>query len=427
MKRNFILLILITGGMAAFGQSADTITLEQCYRLAEKNWPLTKQKEMLDNSSALKVKNINKNWLPQMAINGSASYQSDVTEFSIPRVPGLPAIESPTISKDWYKLTLDVNQSIYDGNVTSYSKRLEGFNLKGDQKSLQVELYKLKDRVNQVYFSILLYQQNEGLFLVTRNQLETKLKEIESGVANGTMMQINADLIRAELIKNDQQITEIRQDRKAGLNMLSELISTPVPENQVVQLPDIRVTDLIYENLRPENDLYNIQKSKVDLQRNMVTTKWNPKFYAYGQAGFGRPGFNMLSNSFDGLWIVGAKLSWVPWNWNQNKNEKAIYKIQKEILQSQQENFDKNLRVTVQKDLSDITKYNDLLREDQEMIDLRVRITKVSSSQLDNGVITSSDYISRLTEELQARMSLEIHRIQLERAKLSYLYDTGKL
>jgi len=125
--------------------------------------------------------------------------------------------------------------------------------------------------------------------------------------------------------------------------------------------------------------------------------------------------------------MVGAKLTWNPWNWNANRNEKKIYDIQSDILKNQQETFDKNIRVTTQKNISDITRLSDMLIKDQELIDLRAGITKTASSQMTNGVITSSDYILRVNDETQARMGLEIHKIQLIKAKISYLYNIGKL
>jgi len=405
----------------------DTITLDFCYQQIQKTFPLIRQAGLLDKSSDLRTKNLNKNYLPQFNVNGSANWQNQVTEVVIPLPAGLPQLQGPVIPKDQYKLTLDVNESIYDGNVTNYQKKLEKFNLNVDKKNVDASLYLLKDQVNQFFFSILIDEQNIRLFKETKKQLESKLKEVESAVKNGAVLKMDADLIRAEIIKLDQNTYELSMDRLAGIRMLSELISMTLDENSAFKTPRITIPGLNYENKRIEYELFDIQRDRVNLMKNMVTTKWNPKFWAFGQFGLGRPGYNFLSSDIAPMLMVGAKLTWTPWNWNANRNEKKIYDIQGDILKNQQESFDKNLRVTTQKNITDITKLSDLILKDQELIDLRAGITKTASSQLTNGVITSSDYILRVNDETQARMGLEIHKIQLIKAKISYLYNIGKL
>jgi outer membrane protein TolC len=427
MKRYIFLFVFIIIRILAFPQLPDSITLDYCYKLAATNFPLARQAALMSESSELRKKNINKNWLPQMNFNGSASLQSDVTSFEIPRVAGLPPIESPTISKDWYKLTLDVNQALYEGNITAYQKKLEGMNLQADEKALQIELYKLKDRINQVFLSIFIVQENEKLLKSNEEKLAVKLKEVNSAVANGIQLASNADAIRAELLRIGQQLTEARIDRSSAFRMLSQLISVEIPETAKLSLPQTRIISFIYENKRFEAELFDLQVDRVYIMKNMVTTKWNPKVYAFGQLGYGRPGLNMLSDAFDPWWMFGAKLTWNFFNWNQNKNEKKIYDIQGEILKSQKDAFDVNLKISTENNLAQIMKLSELLSGDQEIINLRERITKSASSQVDNGVITSAEYISRMNEETQARLSRQLHIVQLELAKLTYLYNLGKL
>ncbi len=405
----------------------DSITLVFCYQQLQKTYPLTLQANLLEKSSDLRIKNLNKNYLPQLNVNGNASWQNQVTEIAIKLPANLPEIQGPAIPKDQYKLTLDISESIYDGNITNYQKKLEAFNLNVDKKNVDATLYLLKDQVNQFYFNILLTQENIKLLLETKKQLESKLNEVESAVKNGSTLKMNADLIKAEIIKLEQNIYELTMDRLASIRMLSELISMPLEETSAFKTPVITVPGMDYENKRIEFELYNIQRDRVSLMKNMVTTKWNPKFWAFGQVGFGRPGYNFLSTDIAPMVMVGAKLTWNPWNWNANKNEKKIYDIQGDIIKNQQETFDKNLRITTRKNITDITKLSDLLVKDQELVELRAGITKTASSQMSNGVITSSDYILRVNDETQARMGLEIHKLQLVKAKISYLYNIGKL
>jgi outer membrane protein TolC len=423
--KKILLLLLAAGWFHVSGQ--DTLKIEECYRLAEKNWPLGSQIGMISDNSTLRLKNLGKNFLPQMYLNGSASYQSAVTEVLIPLPAGLGPLDMPPLAKDWYKATLDVTQSIYDGNVTSYNKKLERFNAEMDQTGVKAELYKLKERVNQFYFSVILFDESRKILESSRDQVAAKLKEVSAAVANGAQLPMNADLLQAQLYKIRQSLEEVMADRDAALKMLAELISQPINGQAVLVLPSPVITSYAYENKRYEDQLFSMQQSRLEVMRNMVTTKWNPKFYAYGQAGYGRPGLNMLSNDFVPWGIIGAKVTWNFWNWNANKNEKKILGIQEQITQTQQSAYDKNLKIQSEKDLSEIVKAGKLLEQDTEIITLREKITKAASSQLDNGVITSSDYLDRLNEEMQARLSMQIHQIQLVKAKLTYLFNQGKL
>ena len=423
--RKLLFMLMLLPAELLLGQ--DTLTIEACYRLAEKNWPLVRQVELISGSNELKVKNLNKNFLPQSAFNVNISYQSDVTQVAIPLPAGFGPLDMPEISKDWYKATLDVNQAIYDGHVTGYSKRLEKFNLEVDQTAVQSELYKLKERVNQIYFSILLFHENEKLLSSNREQVSAKLREAEAGVRNGAVLQMNADILKAELIRIEQLTDESVSDRTSAVNMLAQLTGSPISPATVFITPAPLVISYLFENKRLEDRVFTLQESRLTLQRDMVTTKWNPKVYAYGQAGYGRPSLNMLDNDFKPWGLIGVKLNWTFWNWNANKNEKKILEIQGDIVRSQQEAFDRNLRIQSEKDLGEIEKAEKLLTKDAEIIDLRIRVTRAASSQLDNGVIPSSDYISRLKEETQAKLSYEIHKLQLVRAKMNYLYNQGKL
>ena len=253
------------------------------------------------------------------------------------------------------------------------------------------------------------------------------MKEVRSAVANGVQLASNADAIEAELLRIDQSLAELKVDRSAAYKILSQLTSTEIPETAQLAFPQTKISSFAFENKRFESELFAIQESRVGVMKDMVTTKWNPKISAYGQLGYGRPGLNMLSNSFDPWWLVGARLTWNFFNWNLNRNEKKIYDIQVEIIQSQKDAFDKNLQISSETNLAQIIKLSEMLQKDDEIITLRTRITKTASSQLDNGVITSGEYISRMNEEIHARLNLQLHKVQLELAKLTYLYNLGKL
>ncbi|MCX6161354.1 MAG: TolC family protein, partial [Ignavibacteriae bacterium] len=251
-------------------------------------------------------------------------------------------------------------------------------------------------------------------------------KELESRVKNEVITPSNLYILQAQLLQIEQEIRSIDADRTASLKMLSELIGVQLSENitLAVPSPDLNNLDLVPGD-RPEHRLYSVQQSQFDSYKDVVSTKSIPKFSFIGQAGFGRPGLNFLDNSFEPFYTVGLSVSWNPINWNQNNNEKQIYDINKKIISTQQETFDKNLRVSLEKYKSDILKFQDLLSKDEEIISLREKIVSSTYSQLQNGTITSTVYLTELNNKYQSQLLLETHRLQLIQAKVNFLTTKG--
>lgn len=421
--KKLMLLFLIVGWGTLSAQTTDLLTLEMCRQLALENYPLIKQKALLDQSADLKIKNLSTNYYPQVSLNGQATVQSAVTE--IPQLS--PFFQAPEISRDQYKVTLDINQVIWDGGLTTAQKSLESEGLKVDQMSLEVEMAKIKERVNLVYFNVLLAQQNEKVILNVREELNSRLKKIEAGVNGEVQLQSTADVIRAEILKTSQQLLEIAAARQAALNMLSEYINRPLTGQTVLQIPEEPAIEPVYDNKRLELQLLDRQIEKLDLSKRLVDSRLRPRIYAFGQGGYGRPGFNMLSNDFDFFGIAGIKVNWNLSGYYQSGREKQIIELQKNILSTQKEVFDKNLKISTQKDAADIEKYRQLIAKDDEIIVLRQSITRTAATQLEQGIITATEYVTELNAEMQARLNLELHRIQLKMAEINYLNALGKM
>ncbi|MCK9612570.1 MAG: TolC family protein [Bacteroidales bacterium] len=422
MKR-ILLMFFIFPQTMCFPQNADTISLNYCQQLALDNYPLIKQKSLLSEASELKIKNLNTYFFPQLSLNGQLTYQSAVTE--IPEIS--PLFESPSMSKDQYRLTLDLNQVLWDGGTIGAQKKLESANLQAEQMNIEVEVLKIKEQINKLYFNILLAQQNEKVIKNIQEDIKSKLKKAEAGVKNEILLQSNADIFKAEIVKTEQQLIELTAMKNIALTMLSEYINRPLFEYTVLQFPDDIIIDLIYDNKRPEMQLLDLQDNKLDLSKNLLNTRVTPRFYAFGQGGYGRPGFNMLSDDFDFFYIVGAKMSWNISEFYQYRKGKRIIDLQKNILNTQKETFDKNLKIASQKDAADVIKYKQLISKDEEIISLRSNITNTASKQLENGIITPTEYITELNAEMQARLNLETHKIQMKLAEINYMNLMGKL
>ncbi|MBU0727944.1 TolC family protein, partial [Patescibacteria group bacterium] len=187
MKKQIIISVIAVGGLL-IAQVPDTLTLEYCQYKARANYPLHQQFELIQSAAELKINNLTTNWFPQLTINGQSTYQSDVTTLPL-HVPG---ITIPEIDKDIYKVTLDVSNTLYDGGLTRGQKILENASLSVDQQNIEVELYKLREHINQIYFNALLLQENENLLNILKDEIESRLKIVESSVRNGVALQSNA-------------------------------------------------------------------------------------------------------------------------------------------------------------------------------------------------------------------------------------------
>jgi outer membrane protein TolC len=419
-------MLMVMGWIGCFvmvsGQNGP-VTLEFCLKEAESHHPLFDQYDLLASTSELKIKNLNKNFLPEMNINGDAHYQSDVVEVPVK----IEAFSPEPLDKDWYKVSLDVSQMIYDGGLTKRNKDVEQLDNEINQQNVRIDLYRLKERVIGVYFNIISLQESRELLNITKQNLQSRLKEVESGVKNGVVLSSNAEIIKAEILKLDQREIEIDAGIASGYRVLSILTEDTIVNGTALQWQSPAINSYIAGRDRPEFTLFSLQQQKAESLKKLTSSRLIPKLFAYGQAGYGRPGYNMLINEFDDFYTIGVKLSWNFYNWNRTKNEKSILDLQKEIVASSTESFDQNLSVDLERKMSEIHKIESLIPKDEEIVSIRSGIVQTYASQLQNGVITATEYITELHAETEAKLNLRIHQVQLVRAKYDYLATSGKL
>jgi outer membrane protein TolC len=404
-------------------QSADTLNLTLCRSRAKEKYPLLKQNQLIQEIVALKLKNLNTGYLPSLILNAQATYQSDVT--SIPKIS--PMISFPEMSKDQYKAYLELQQVIWDGGTISALKQQEKAGQQVDQQNLEVELYKINETIDQLYFSMLIYQEQEQILKSLLSDLAQKEKKIKSGVENGVALQSNDDVLKVEMLKLDQQLFELHTNKDYTRKMMEIMLDTTISETTLWKNTDFNLQNTAFVLNRRELLLYDLQNSRLDVLRKSTNAKLMPRIAAFGQTGYGRPAFNMLSNDFDFFYIAGLKVSWNISSFYQYKNEKTIIGLQKNLISTQKETFEKNLMVKLQKDMSDISKYTALLNTDDEIIKLRSGISTSASAQLDQGIITATEYLTELTAETQAKLNKALHKIQLQQSLTNFLNDSGNL
>ena len=417
MKRISVIMLMFIA-LNIFSQ--EKLSLEQCYTLAEKNYPLAKQNDLLLKQNTIDLEIINIEKLPKLDFLVQASYQSDVTSlpFSIP----VTTVEPP--NKDQYKATVSINQLIYDGGFINASLTEKSTSLKTQQKQVEVNLYRLKEQVNQFYFSILLLQEKSALLLAKKKQLETTLNEVKAGIKFGVLLPNSDSILQAELLKIDQQLMEVGLNKTSLMTTLYMLIGIPVSQNIKFDNPEIN-TKLNHEIERPELELFQLQKENIDASEQLIDKKNSPKLSGFATGGYGNPGLNMLDNSFQTYYIAGIKLNWNVFDWNSTKKQRQSLQVNKEIIDSEQEVFELNTAMELTQQQSEINKISTFIASDEEIIALRKKILETSRSQLKNGVITSSAFVTELTNLFEAENNLSTHRIQLQFAKANYNTTKG--
>jgi outer membrane protein TolC len=391
----------------------DAVTLEQCQNWARENHPVLKQLDLYQQILDLKNENNATSFLPQVNLNGQATYQSAVTKIGL----SLPNVKIPSVDKDQYKFYLDFKQTIWDGGLSKAKELINNAENAGNLQQTEVELYQVKEKVNQFFFTSFLIQENLKILEKKTETLGERRKILESAVNNGMVLSSELDQLLAELIKTEQLVIELKSNKEAVLYALSILTGKTTEQLNNLKLPEeSAVTDLPMK--RPELDLFSKQNELLNANSEILQKQRNPKLFGFGQAGYGKPGLNMLNNEFDTYYLVGLGFSWNVLDWKTTSRQKQMIKLQQEIVQTKQESFVRNIDMATDQQNKQINQIAELLKTDQELIAIRERITKTSASKLENGAITMADYIQDLNAETTAKLMLETRKIQLKEARI---------
>ena len=414
--RNFFIVPLLL--ISLMGYAQQTISLEECYDLVEVNYPLAQQKALLDEQLKSDVTVIQTQKLPKFDFSAQATYQSEVTKVPIPNSAIKP------LNKDQYKATLTANQLIFGGGIVAASLQAKEAENKTKQQQVEVTLYQLKSRVNELYFSILLLQEKNNLLLKRKAQLQAKLKEVRSGVENGALLPASDKVLEAELLKVGQQQAELAQNKVSLYATLASLAGKAIDTAATLQYPEIEIGESGLSK-RPEYNLFRSQKERITASEAVMAKDNMPKLFGFATGGYGNPGLNMLDNSFQPFYIVGLKLSWNIFDWDANKKKRESLQLNANMLDTQEETFTLNTQIEQEQQVAEIAKLEGLIASDQEIIRLRQEVLETSASQLRNGVITSSAYITDLTSLYEAENEMSTHKIQVMMAKANYNIING--
>lgn len=409
--------ILLYSGVA-LAQEKNIVTLEQCYKLAETNYPLTRERGLIRKTGEYTVANISKGIYPQLAVSGTATYQSDVTNISI---PGLLTLKIP---KDQYIVYGDLSETLTDFGINKRKKELSRTDAEVQEENLNTQLFALKDRINQLFFGVLLIdgqlQQNE----LSKQDIQTGMAKVKTAIDNGTDFNSSLSKLKAELLKADQHSIDLKATRQAYTSMLGVFIHQTINENTILIQPAVPI--LIDSINRPELRAYDLQIKSYLEQQQLNNISNYPHISAFFHGGFGRPSpLNLLSEGLSLFYITGLRLDWNIGGLYTFKKERLINSNNREILLAERNTFLFNSGLTLQQQNADIIRYQQLIASDNEIIELRDSVKRASTLQLQNGVINANDYLLDINAEGQARQDRVVHQVQLLMSQYDHKTTSG--
>lgn len=423
MKKIMISLALIMLSSVSWAQ-----TLEECQQAAEKNYPLIKQYGLIAKTTQLTVKNIQKGWLPQVTASAQATYQSAVTAWpeSMQTMYQQMGLNMKGLRKDQYKIGVDLLQTIYDGGAISCQRNIAQQEGKVEEAQTETNLYQVRRRVNEMYFSLLLLNEQIQLNEDVKALLQSSEKKLFAMVKGGTAATSDLDNVRAERLSVEQQNENLKQQKLMLQRMLSVFCGLEVNDTQ--KPAPIQIASSV--NNRPEMRLYNSQLELTEAKEKALDTQLRPKLGLFAQGFYGYPGLNMFEDMMNRKWslngIVGIKLSWNVSALYTHKNDKAKLNAQREMIENAREVFLFNNKLEEIQQSENISRYQTMMKSDDEIIVLRTNVRKAAESKLTHGIIDVISLLREINNENAAKTQQSIHEIDMLKEMYNLKYTNNE-
>lgn len=396
-----------------------TLTLDEARSTALAYHPVATDKQLYEEAAGMRASNVRSQWLPQTQVTAQGTYQSEVTSFDLSAL----GISGPSISPDQYRAGLELRQTLIDPGTIGDQRRIEL--TKGAAQSAQadVDLLKVSQRVDELYGGILLQEANLRILLARREEIEARRKRVASAVRAGASLQSNEEVLRAEGLSTDQRIVEARTSLVQLTQSLSVLMGRAVDTTTVFTLPPPPSTG--GEGLRPEYRLFQHQTEIASLQGDLVRHRNLPRLNLFADGYYGRPGFNFLNNDFRPYGIAGVALSWNIAGYYTQKRELGVAGIEQRLVADRRRQFEMQQRIDLGREEAEITKLDQLVALDEEIVRSKESIVRSASSQLENGTITAQDYLTYQNARDLAMLDMELHRIRAVMARIDHRRTQG--
>lgn len=410
MKRKLLILsLLFSSWLTGFAQ----VTIEDCYQKAQANYPFIKQYGLIEKTATYNLSNASKGYLPQVLFSAKATYQSEVTEipFDLSNL-GIQGVSIPTLNKDQYGATLDINQTIWDGGAIKAQKDAIRTAADVDKNSVEVSIYAINERVNQLFFGILLIDEQLRQNQLLQDELQINYRKIQSYVQNGIANQADLDAIKVDQLKAKQNEVVLISTKKAYIEMLSKLIGEELKTTDEFVKPS-PLRPITNEIKRPELNLYDAQIRNLETKYRSITSGVLPKLGFFVTYGYGRPGMNMFANDFGHYYMGGIKLSWNIGNFYTKNNSRKSILTNIKSVETQRETFLFNTNLDILQKDNDIDNYLSQLKYDDEIIALRNSVKKASEVKMANGTLSGSDLTRDINAEQMAIQDKIMHETKL--------------
>jgi outer membrane protein TolC len=390
-----------------------TFTLDEVLKTAGDHYPSLKQKQLLEESGKENEKILNASLFPAVNVTGQATYQSEVTALDLPGFP-----KGIGQKPDNYNIGLEMRFPLTEFGTVETRKELEKAQTSLSVNQVDLDLQNLRVRVTNLVGNILLQQENEKILAVRVRDLDSQRRKVAVGVANGAVLKSNLLVLESEILTTQQRIDDIGLTIQGLSKELATLTGLPIDSATSFRMVSQAVSSQAVN--RPELKVFSAQKNVLDLRSELLRKESRPNLYVFGQGFYGRPGFNFLNSNLRVYGLGGVGLSWDLNNlFNQTRQQKLIG-IQKQIVNTQEETFNMNLQAALQEKEAEVEKYERIISKDAQIVRNREEIIHAAASQLENGVITSTEYLTELNAENAAELNLKLHQVQLGLAKAQY-------
>ena len=419
--KTVITIILLCGSSSCFSQ----LSIEDCYRKAQANYPLILQYDLIEKTKEYNLKNAASSYLPQITFSAQATYQSDVTEipFDFEQI-GLHGMEIPSVSKDQYKVAIDINQAIWDGGNVSSQKRLLRTQAEVEKKDLDVNIYAINERINQIYFGILLADAQLKQNRLLQDELQRNCDKVSSYINNGIANQSDLDALNVDLLKAKQNEIQLAHTRRAYVDMLARFIGEDIAPDTKFAKPEA-TRPAVTGNNRPELELFDARIRNLQAQDNRITAGMMPRLGLFVTGGYGKPGLDMFEDKFKAYYMAGLKLSWNIGTLYTTRNDRRKIEAGIRSVEAQRETFIFNTDLDITQRNAAIDRYEEQLKYDDEIISLRNAVKRASEAKMANGTLSGTDLTRDINAEQSAIQDKILHEIELLMAIYNLKYATN--